>query len=62
METYVYLDEAGKKTASGEIRITESTYRLGLRMKEIIDDWELYEDDDFDLEEAAHKAFYSENL
>ena len=30
--------------------------------EEIIDDWELYEDDDFDLEEAAHKAFYSENL
>ena len=38
METYVYLDEAGKKTASGEIRITKSTYQLGLRMKEIIDD------------------------
>jgi len=30
--------------------------------EEIIDDWESYEDDDFDLEEAAHKAFYSENL
>jgi len=30
--------------------------------EEIIDDWESYEDDDFDLEEEAHKAFYSENL
>jgi len=30
--------------------------------EEIVDDWESYEDDDFDLEEAAHKAFYSENL
>ena len=30
--------------------------------EEIIDDWESYEEDDFNLEEAAHKAFYSENL
>ena len=30
--------------------------------EEIVDDWESYEEDDFDLEEAAHKAFYSENL
>ena len=30
--------------------------------EEIVDDWESYEEDDIDLEEAAHKAFYSENL
>ena len=38
METYVYVDESGKKTASGTIRMTEATYQLGLRIKEIIDD------------------------
>ena len=31
--------------------------------EEIVDDWESYEDyDEVDLEEEAHKAFYSENL
>ena len=31
--------------------------------EEIIDDWDSYEDyDEVDLEEEAHKAFYSENL
>ena len=38
METYVYLDESGRKTASGTIRMTEATYQLGLRIKEIIDE------------------------
>ena len=30
--------------------------------EEVVDDWKSYEDDDADLEEAAHTAFYSENL
>ena len=31
--------------------------------EEIIDDWDSYEEyDEVDLEEEAHKAFYSENL
>ena len=30
--------------------------------EEIVDDWNSYEEEDTDLEEAAHKAFYSENL
>ena len=31
--------------------------------EEIVDDWDSYEDyDEVDLEEEAHKAFYSENL
>ena len=31
--------------------------------EEIIDDWDSYEDyDEVDIEEEAHKAFYSENL
>ena len=41
LETYVYLDESGRKTSSGTIRMTESTYQLGLRIKEIIDEHQL---------------------
>ena len=34
-----------------------------LEDEEIVDDWNSYEEDDeIDLEEEAHKAFYSENL
>tara|TARA_R110000737_G_scaffold135730_1_gene166739 strand:- start:25 stop:372 length:348 start_codon:yes stop_codon:yes gene_type:complete len=29
---------------------------------EVLDNWESYEEDDIDLEEAAHIAFYSQNL
>ena len=39
METYVYLDERGNLTKSGTIRLTEATYRLGLRIKEIIEEY-----------------------
>lgn len=46
METYVYLDERGNLTGSGTIRLTEATYKLGLRIKEIVEE---YRNDDADL-------------
>ena len=46
MQKYLHLDEKGRITAGGPVRITESTYILGMRLKAIIDQ---YKEDKKDL-------------